>query len=164
MFGHHCESHKKALKNGRPLAALKPANGDVVKWIKAHRTYNDDKCLTWPFARNDDGRAMMDGGGASRAMCAAAHGPAPFKKAYAAHNCGRGHEGCVNPQHLRWATGTQNAADRLLHGTLGRKLCPDDIRTIRVSVLTQVSLAEMFGVSQTMISRIQLRQSWKAVL
>jgi hypothetical protein len=54
---------------------------------------------------------------ATRVMCKLAHGPAPTPKHHAAHSCGKGHEACINPKHLRWATPRENAADAKLHGT-----------------------------------------------
>lgn len=50
-------------------------------------------------------------------MCQKAHGDPPSPKHDAAHSCGRGHEGCVNPNHLSWKTKKQNQADRITHGT-----------------------------------------------
>jgi len=50
-----------------------------------------------------------------RLACEIAHGPPPAAKMDAAHGCGN--RGCVNPQHLRWATRLDNMADSLAHGT-----------------------------------------------
>jgi hypothetical protein len=57
---------------------------------------------------------------AHRVMCEIAHGPKPAPGFVAAHTCGKGREGCVNPRHLRWASQKENMADKLLHGTSNR--------------------------------------------
>lgn len=98
----------------------------AAEWIRDHLSYAGDDCLTWPFARIAGGPGSVTGSvvgrkgttmPASRAMCILAHGEPPTPRHVAAHNCGKGHEACVNPRHLRWATMKENAADTLKHGT-----------------------------------------------
>lgn len=55
--------------------------------------------------------------GAGRAMCIIAHGEPDDPKFDAAHSCGNGHLGCLNPNHLSWKTHKANMADRHEHGT-----------------------------------------------
>ena len=102
-------------------------------------------------------------------MCILRHGEPDYPELEAAHSCGCGHEGCVNPNHLRWATRVQNAADKEAHGTVIRgedvnsaKLTAADVRAIRSLhyVRTSAELAEMYGVSQGHISRIQCGVNW----
>jgi hypothetical protein len=49
----------------------------------------------------------------ARLVCEEAHGLPPTSKHQAAHNTPNGCVGsmCVNPQHLRWATGSENTLD-----------------------------------------------------
>jgi hypothetical protein len=54
---------------------------------------------------------------AHRLMCQLAHGDPPTPDHIAAHSCGRGHEGCVNPNHLSWKTYSENELDKRVHGT-----------------------------------------------
>lgn len=53
----------------------------------------------------------------SRLVCEYINGKAPSPEHEAAHNCGKGHEGCVNPLHMRWATRAENFSDKVIHGT-----------------------------------------------
>jgi hypothetical protein len=152
----------------------KPANGTLVKWLEENVSYHGDGCLQWPFGRTVSGYgALKKPNGqsttAARMMCEMAHGPAPSPKHEAAHSCGKGDEGCVNPKHLRWATTIENHADKVEHGTLLRgtalkhsKLTEDDVREIRRSSqsLSTRQMAERFGVSHSTITRTQRRECW----
>ena len=81
-----------------------------------------DECLHWPFSRLPAGYGIVGGRAVGRQYahslaCTWAHGPRPEGK-QAAHSCGKA--SCFNPKHLRWATVTENHADKVLHGTSGR--------------------------------------------
>lgn len=91
---------------------------------------------------------------------------------------------CVNPNHLFLGTRTDNAADREAKGR-GRqgshfqngnkcgsmpgekhpeaKLTDAGVRAIRVDIRSQQAIAMDYGVAQTTISRIKLKQSWANV-
>lgn len=106
---------------------------------------------------------------ASRVMCMASHGEPPSDTHEAAHSCGNGNKGCVNPKHLYWATPTENQTDRVLHGTSNRgsaqwnsKLKIEDVLHIRELLLTtsQKEIATLYGVSQSAINNIKTRKSW----
>jgi hypothetical protein len=97
----------------------------TMEFIKANKEHQGKECLIWPFSRDlkrGYGYAWTKGKtvAAHREMCRAAHGEPPFAGACATHTCGKGHEGCVNPRHLRWATQRQNIADKEKHGTVRR--------------------------------------------
>lgn len=83
--------------------------------------YTGDDCLLWPFSKSNKGYGTINHDGrnltVSRFLCAEVNGPPPTPDHVAAHSCGRGHTGCVNPRHLRWATRTENEADKIIHGT-----------------------------------------------
>lgn len=83
-----------------------------------------EECLSWPFARNANGYGKIRLGSrmltVSRLVCERAYGDPPTPDHEAAHSCGKGHEGCVNPFHLRWATAKENAADRIVHAAAKR--------------------------------------------
>lgn len=120
--------------------------------------------IGYPTVRNDGLNTN-----ASRIVCRMAHGEPPSTQHEAAHSCGNGHLGCINPKHLRWATHIENVADRTIHGTTARgermglsKLSESDVREIRAlrGKVSIVKLASVFGVSDTCISAIQLRKSW----
>lgn len=46
-----------------------------------------------------------------RHMCKLKNGDPPTPDHEAAHSCGNGKHGCINPNHLRWATDAENMAD-----------------------------------------------------
>lgn len=150
---------------------LRAANGAGLQFLLANAAYTGDDCLIWPFARDEHGYARIGGahGNASPHMCRLAHGD-PFEGAEAAHSCGRGNEGCVNPRHLRWATHRENEADKLLHGTRLRgedirnsKLSPDQVMSIYRDPRSQSAIAKDFGVEQTNVSHIKSGKTWSHI-
>lgn len=143
--------------------------GNAYKWIVAHASHPDkDACLTWPFYRERHGRGIMGHNGrnywAHRFMCTLVHGEPPTSEHQAGHDCGKGHEGCVNPHHIKWKTVSENALDRwrdnphLRQAARGnvRLLTPSQANTIRSAkgARTQVELAAEFGVSENLIQNI----------
>lgn len=147
--------------------------GAAVKWLRDHAGYKGDGCLIWPFSRNGEtgyghfgylGEMLY----AHRFMCELVHGPAPEGKTYAAHHCGKGHEGCVHPEHIAWKTPYENALDRLTHGNnhkSGRKrnkLTPERAQQIRAlkGRESQWKIARDFGVSQSTVSQIHRDVAW----
>lgn len=111
----HGDVHK-VLKSGR-----KPKHRGLFmsEWVRAILPYDGDDCLTWPYATDKDGYGLGELGGkirrAHRYICMLAHGAPPTQRHQAAHSCGKGHLGCVNPRHLRWATNSENQLDRWAH-------------------------------------------------
>lgn len=120
----------------------KAGEGQAIAWIRHHATYDADFCLVFPFYRNPNGygqfghlRKMR---WAHREMCELVNGPPPGPEYEAAHNCGNGDGGCVNPRHLKWKTKSQNRLDALKHGTGVRysggnlgSLTPETVAEIR---------------------------------
>lgn len=163
-----CKKHyDRFLRHGDPLFCKKPkvTPGSIPAWLEAHRGYTGDGCLTWPFARNANGRAHMFGAKPCRVMCEMAHGPAPTPTHHAAHSCGKGHEACIHPQHLRWATPQENEADKILHGTSSHTLTKDDIIAIRSlrGKLRNVDIASRFGISDGHVANIFRGIKWREV-
>jgi hypothetical protein len=169
-----CSAHyHRWQRYGDPLRG-RPSRQSYLRWLKAHRLHKGRACLIWPFFRCGYGRAgylMFKGKqeNAARIMCRLAHG-APFKDAFATHTCGNGHGGCVNPQHLRWATAKQNQSDRVRHGTDLRgekhpntKFTRNQILTIRRLISEGWSKAEVarkFGTRPQHISNIAFKRIW----
>lgn len=127
-------SHNK----GRVSTPADPQGSVLMMWIRDHLEYPHDYCLIWPFARGDNGYGSFGRQGkfiyTHRYICELVKGPPPTPEHQAAHSCGRGHEGCVNPKHLSWKTRAENQLDRREHGTENRvwnKLTPDDVAEIR---------------------------------
>lgn len=170
-----CKMHyERNRRHGDPLKCKKQLStkGAPLAWIREHVGYSGKKCLTWPFAKFPDGRAHMSGGKPARVMCALAHGEAPSRKHQAAHRCGKGHEACVNPQHLYWATPKENAADQVLHGTKAvgsnlpqSKLTEADVREIRrlKGKVKQNEIAARFDVNPSCICKILYGATWSHV-
>ena len=111
--------HGDPLSGGTPKRELQRYLADVVlKFV-------GEECLEWPYTQNGVGYGQIRKGHkkllVSRIVCEAVNGPPPTPQHEVAHNCGRGHLGCCNPQHLRWATRAENQADRRIHGTMYRR-------------------------------------------
>lgn len=164
-----CSNHYARWKeHGDPLKG-RVSPGSLPGWLQENVNFGGNECLIWPFARNADGYGVLSFNGrrtiASRAMCELVHGEPEDTSMQAAHSCGNGHLGCVNPSHLRWATPIQNVADMKVHGTKltgekhGRsRLSDEDVRQIRASrgKMTQKELAVFYKTSVQYISLIQL--------
>ena len=172
----YCKLHyDRFLRLGSPRGdtPARIAPGTRMRWLLAHANHPGEDCLIWPFSRDHNGYARITVDGvqscASRAMCEIANGAPETYTLQAAHNCGQGHLGCVNPRHLRWDTVAGNHADKAIHGTEIKgtdqwqaKLTDADVRSIRAAkgTVSQQRLADRYGVNQTTISKIQRRVSW----
>lgn len=169
-----CESHyRRWRKYGDPFAG-QTVRGDATRFYhEVVLRYDGDECLIWPFSRTPSGYARMGIGRkicrVSRVLCEEVNGPPPTPEHEAAHSCGGGTRGCVNPRHLRWATKLENAADRVKHGTTLRgeraarsKLTRENVREIRSlkGRETQRELSRRFGVSTRTVYDIQARNVW----
>lgn len=137
--------------------------GAAIRWIRDHAGYQGDDCLMWPF-RGPNGYGVFGYLGkqyyAHRYMCELVKGPPPTPEHEAAHSCGRGQFGCVNPCHLSWKTPSDNQRDRRLHGTKssgGRGRLTDEqaaqIRALR-GAMPQREIAAMFNTSRANVSLI----------
>ena len=135
--------------------------GKSFEWLKAHVDYQGNDCLPWPFGGDKRvGRGTLGYRGkqhwAHRLMCELAHGPPPTPKHQAAHECGKGHYGCVNPRHLKWKTNSENQLDRRKNGNMLRNRwgwkgqLTEAQRAELIGLkgkMTQVGIAKKFGVS-----------------
>lgn len=128
-------------------------------------------CIKWPFSVAGNGYGVIKVGAksmnVSRYVCALAHGLPATDGLQAAHSCGN--RTCVNPHHLSWKTREENEADKVRHGTHNRgercgaaKLNAFDVQEIRrrIHKMPQSEIAKMFGVSQSLISRIKNGHKW----
>lgn len=108
--------HSRWLKYGCTETKLTTA-GDAKAYLKSVVIpYSGNDCLVWPFRRDVQGygrllfRRQMQI--ASRVVCILVHGEPPIANLEAAHSCGNGSGGCVNPSHLSWKTRQENEADK----------------------------------------------------
>lgn len=134
--------------------------------------YDGDDCLLWPFATAFGyGKIFVEGRlrTVSRLVCEHANGPPPTPRHEAAHQCGRGREGCVTKRHLSWKTSAENKADKVAHGTDNRGarhpmavLTEGQVRMILrlKGRLSQRKIAELVGVGQPQISFIHSGKAW----
>lgn len=169
-----CNKHwLRFRRHGDPTAGRLP-NGVAIEFLEnivlAHKGID---CLIWPFRRSEQGYGLIPIDGrdcyVSNEVCRRIRGERPTSTHEAAHSCGKGHLGCVSPNHLSWKTKAENEADKVLHGTVLRgnlnpasKLTREDVGRIRLLIPhhTQTFLAKKFGVSRQQISRIARGERW----
>lgn len=172
-----CHKHWRRLRlYGDPLTHIRSSQGEAESYLKdVVLNYSGEDCLIWPFDRTDQGYARIkpqDNGTrvVPRIICEHIYGKPPTIEHQAAHSCGKGHEGCVNPKHLRWATPPENIADKKMHGTwlMGEdvptaKLTENDVRRIRHlgSQMQQKEIAHLYNVSQATIWKILTHRTWR---
>jgi hypothetical protein len=96
-------------------------SGKSYAWIAAHLDYTGDDCIAWPYHCDQRGRGRLRHDGkswhAARLMCVLVNGEPPTPEHQAAHSCGNGDKGCMNPRHLSWKTNSENQIERRQHGT-----------------------------------------------
>lgn len=170
--GGMCGAHYWRWKaHGDPLGGATPKKAGINFINDIALVFRGDECLRWPISLNGNGYGQFALNGkmliASRYVCEAAHGPSPSPEHHAAHNCGN--RWCVNPRHLRWATPVENNADKIDHDTHNKgvrhgnaKLTDEQVLAIRgmAGELSHSKIAAIFGVSQTLVSRIIRRGGW----
>lgn len=92
-------------------------------------------------------------------MCELRNGPPPTPGHQATHSCGRGADGCVNPNHLRWKTNAENQLERYQHSgpVRGTKLTLAQVAEIRALKGKQKTreIANLYGTSETNVRDIQ---------
>lgn len=142
----------------------------IRAFIQAAIGYRGSDCLLWPFAKLIAGYGVVKNDGRQvsvhRLICETVYGSAPEGRPDAAHSCRV--PACVNPRHLRWASHTENMADRVTHGTLARgakqgsaKLTEKQVRWIRMQRHHSPSAVALeVGVTRQYITRIWQHKSW----
>jgi hypothetical protein len=148
---------------------MRASPGQCALFIQAACIYEGTQCLLWPYGRADSYGALFHRGRkvyAHRLVCELVHGKPPRSKRWAAHACGI--RLCVSPQHLRWATASENEADKLLHGRHNRggrngfaKLTEAAVRAIRAQPYRPLTeLATEYGVSKQTACKARWHQTW----
>lgn len=166
-----CRLHyMRWLSTGSTTASrAKAPSGAPEAFIEMAVSYVGDDCLIWPYAKSDRGYGTItrsrDFGckfAHTEVLCrVTGHRPEGLQAAHAPLVC---HErACVNPAHLRWATLTENQADRVLDGTSLRTLTDDEVRAIRADSRRQVDIAADYGIAQSQVSAIKLRKLYASV-
>lgn len=172
-----CGAHYSRWKrHGDPLAGKPSAAkaGEPREFInKVVATENGEGCVIWPYATTSGGYGAVKIDdkmvSAHRLVCQQVHGEPPSAEHHAAHGCRNGRKGCINPNHLRWATPTENQADRVTDGTHSRgekcatsKLTEKQVSDIRTlyGEKSQQQIADLYGISQLHVSRIVRGKVW----
>jgi hypothetical protein len=151
--------------------AFKSKHGAPMAWLREHVSHAGSDCLTWPFARAKKGYGNLqverNYTSAHRVMAILAHGEPPFPDAQAAHTCGNGHEGCVNPRHLEWKSCKGNHANKIAHGTHNRgsrqwksRLSNEQVLAIYRDQRPDGVIAAEFACSRENVTRIQAGKTW----
>lgn len=136
--------------------------GLTLSWLAFYSKTCGDECLIWPFATTEKGYAFQGRNVDQRLVhvrvCEEVHGPRP-EGMHAAHTCGNA--SCVSPAHVRWCLPSENAEDKLEHGTAGI-----DRATIVKVFLAQglhKEIAAECGVDRAVVSRIKSGETWAGV-
>lgn len=167
-----CSAHWTRWKrHGDPLGGgLK--RGETNAFFDFALQYEGSDCLIWPYARDAAGYAQINFEGrvryVHRDVCIKKNG-GPEDGMVAAHSCGKGHLGCVNPNHVRWATRKENAHDMIDHGTkafgektTGAKISNQqaiEIKSLK-GKMTQGEIARIYGLTRQAIGDIHKGRRW----
>jgi hypothetical protein len=135
----------------------------------------DDDCWEWQACRDAFGYGRFRGAGPRRFVHHAHryafeqhHGAVP-DGLFVCHRCDN--PSCVRPDHLFAGTHSDNMADcrAKLRNNIGArngqsKLTDDEVRQIRaIRGESQQSIARRFGITQTVVSGIRRRATWRHV-
>lgn len=170
-----CNMHYMRWYKHGDTSVVKIEKGKNIIWLNdVALKFEGSECLPWPFDCNHKGYARLTLRGkhrnVSRFVCEARHGPAPSKdKWHAAHSCGNGHMGCVNPGHIRWRTPAQNMQEKNDHGTMARGASNGNskinaalaaqVKTMLGS-MTQQKIADTLGVNRSTVRDIKSGKVW----
>jgi hypothetical protein len=171
----YCRSHhRRYWRYGDPLAGSTYLGAPSRFIEEAIRTSDKENCIRWPF-RTGRGYGLFVLNGRTKAVhryvCERVHGAPPSETHEAAHTCGEGRRGCINPHHLAWKTPQENAADKLKHDTHLRgernvraKLTEESVLEIRKLYCggdkSAIELGAQYGVSATAIYLIGKGKNW----
>lgn len=173
--GYCCPHYGLFRRNGDPLARKRSMSrhGEPMKFLaEVVVPYIGDDCLPWPYAKLRGygqiriGRKLEY---AHRVVCQLVNGDPDDRSLMAAHSCGNGRLGCVNPKHLRWATRRENTQDAIDHGATMRgekshfaKLTEKEVLEIRSlrGRATHTEIAASYGICSSNVSVIQSGKSW----
>ena len=167
-----CNRHyRRYQRHGDPTGG-RPKHGSGMAFLQSIAGTQETDCIQWPFGKGR-GTVHVDGRKepAARTVCRLTHGEPPTEGRWeAAHSCLNGDNGCVNPNHIRWATHAENYADRLVQGGHQRgenhglsKLTADAVRSIRARCADGEARAKVgadFGISRQAVNDIVWRRRW----
>lgn len=168
-----CRAHYKRWRRYGSPTAGGTRYGSAKKFIEQALSYRGDECLLWPYGRNRGGYAVSkERCGTtlvSRYICIETNGAPADPRLEAAHSCSNGHNGCITPSHLYWATSKENGEDTVRAGnsTRGERNARAKISTEQALEILQLKgkmplkdVAEIFGVCCSTVCAIQRGKSW----
>jgi len=169
---HMCWAHyKRAIRYGSPRGGRPSYEGDALRWVTEAVAVDVDACLPFPFRGADPyGRVIYEGVSmtAPRAAALMAHGPAEGR--FVLHYCKT--KSCCNKKHIHWGFHAENMADRRRDDTNlpgsknpNSKLSEQQVIELRALAGTapQTALAARFNVTQTTVSSVLRRETWKHI-
>lgn len=178
----YCRFHRSQIEYGTNLS---PQPMHKIMWLVSVADgidpgRDEHGCIVWPFSRNPGGygfvsrrfNGKMSGTNASRLLCELIHGVPPDDGQVweAAHECGRGRQACVTPEHLTWKTRSENEADKVRHDTIAHgarnpnaRLTEDKVREILLDDRKAEEIAVDYGVTRVSVSRIKRGGAWRRV-
>lgn len=137
-------------------------------WLNVEK---EDGCWPWTGSTDKDGYGILEYEGKffrANVFSLKLDGRPVPQGQYACHTCDN--PPCVRPDHLYPGTPTQNMADALARGRLqigerhyAAKLTEASVVEIRNSHETDKTLAERYGVSDSLIYLVRARKCWKHV-
>lgn len=150
------------------------AHGKNYKWlVNVALPFEGDECLPWPFDRSFKGygrvRVSNRRHAAHRIVCEHVHGSAPLPDMDAAHSCGNGHLGCVNPGHIRWKSRQENILEKNDHGTMargernGNAVISEAVARKAKALIGRMSQREIgaeLGITRSAVRDIKLGRTW----
>lgn len=169
----YCRAHYVKVRRTGTSEPLKRKAGTLKAFIDlALAAESPRACVIPPGYPADEYPSFRHAGtvyGAHRYVCLQTYGPPPPDRPDAAHGCGT--KGCINRDHLRWATTQENMYDKLIHGTQLRgeqmhnaKLTSADVLLIRSGTAGgPTEAARHYRVAVTTIESVLKRKSWKHI-
>ncbi len=156
---------------GNMMSRARAGRGDGMKFLLQHADTKSEDCVLWPYSKTGLGYGSITFEGrtqaANRVMLILTCG-LPEGRFVAAHTCRN--KSCINPNHLRWASNSENQSDRVKDGTSNRgsacgsnKLSEDQVlEIIRLhrSGISRRALAQQFDVTVWTVHAIFQGKSW----
>ncbi len=114
-----CETHyRRWMKFGdaEHIPNSRASNGEPKKFFDELLNSETNDCIIWPYGKDGDGYGFIDKIAVHRKICFEIHGEPIGDANQAAHSCRN--PSCVNKNHIRWATSSENMMDKHIHGTM----------------------------------------------
>lgn len=144
---------------------------DAIRFWQKIDVKTEDECWEWKAAKNYCGNGRFHTGG-KKGKVELAHRVSftlfwgeIVEGLFICHKCDN--PGCVNYFHLFAGTHTENMLDRQIKGRGGHVLTKEEVNEIRFKYNSGVghtySLAEEYGVHQSVVWRIVTYRIWKHI-